>query len=80
MALISLEEAKSYLRVDTEDEDAMIAILLSSADLDEVFRLSDRIVTLYEGEITGSFRAGEIAKEEIGLYMTGSKRQGGTEA
>ena len=31
MALISLEEAKSYLRLDTEDEDAMIAILLSSA-------------------------------------------------
>ena len=31
MALISLDEAKSYLRVDTEDEDAMIAILLSSA-------------------------------------------------
>ena len=28
MALISLDEAKSYLRVDTEDEDAMIAILL----------------------------------------------------
>ena len=56
------------------------AILLSSADLDEVFRLSDRIITLYEGQITGSFRAGEIGKEEIGLYMTGSKRQGGTEA
>ena len=31
MALISLEEAKIYLRLDTEDEDAMIAILLSSA-------------------------------------------------
>lgn len=31
MALISLEEAKSYLRVDTEDEDAMISVLLSSA-------------------------------------------------
>ena len=27
MALISLEEAKSYLRVDTEDEDAMIVII-----------------------------------------------------
>ena len=51
------------------------AILLSSADLDEVFRLSDRIITLYEGRITGSFRAGEVTKEEIGLYMTGSKRQ-----
>ena len=48
------------------------AILLSSADLDEVFRLSDRIITLYEGKITGEFRADEITKEEIGLYMTGT--------
>ena len=56
------------------------AILLSSADLDEVFRLSDRIITLYEGEITGSFLAGEITKEEVGLYMTGSRRQSGEPA
>jgi simple sugar transport system ATP-binding protein len=60
-----------------ERRNAGAAILLSSADLDEVFRLSDRIIALYEGQITGSFRAGEISKEEIGLYMTGSKRQGG---
>ena len=31
MALVSLEDAKGYLRVDTADEDAMIGILLSSA-------------------------------------------------
>ena len=31
MALISLDEAKGYLRVDTADEDAMIGVLLSSA-------------------------------------------------
>lgn len=31
MALITLEEAKSYLRVDSSDEDALIGILLSSA-------------------------------------------------
>ena len=31
MALISLDEAKEYLRVDTADEDAMIGVLLSSA-------------------------------------------------
>ena len=31
MALVSLEDAKGYLRVDTVDEDAMIGILLSSA-------------------------------------------------
>lgn len=31
MALVSLEDAKGYLRVDTADEDAMIGILLSAA-------------------------------------------------
>ena len=31
MALVTLEEAKEYLRVDTADEDATIGILLSSA-------------------------------------------------
>ena len=43
MALISLDEAKGYLRVDTADEDAMIGILLSSAKrlFADVARLSD---------------------------------------
>ena len=43
MALITLEEAKEYLRVDTADEDAMIGILLSSARrlCADVARLSD---------------------------------------
>ena len=49
------------------------AILLCSADLDEVFRLSDRIITMYEGRITGHFKASEISKEEIGYYMTGDR-------
>ena len=49
------------------------AILLVSADLDEIFRLSDRIVTMFEGKITGEFKAGKIDKMEIGYYMTGSR-------
>lgn len=32
MALISLDEAKEYLRVDTADEDAMIGTFISSAE------------------------------------------------
>ena len=31
MALVSLTEAKEYLRVDSSDEDAIIGVLLSSA-------------------------------------------------
>ena len=43
MALISLDEAKGYLRVDTADEDAMIGILISAAErlCADVARLSD---------------------------------------
>lgn len=61
-----------------EKRNAGCAVLLCSADLDEVFRLSDRIITLYEGEITGEFASGEIDKEDIGYYMTG--KRGGREA
>ena len=57
--------------IDRRNEGA--AILLCSADLDEVFRLSDRIITMYEGKVTGMFNAGEITKEEIGYYMTGDR-------
>ncbi len=49
-------------------------ILLVSADLDEIFRLSDRIITIYEGRITGEFARGQIDKKEIGLYMTGKHK------
>jgi len=51
------------------------AILLVSAELDEIFRLSDRIITLYEGQITGEFKNGEISKNDIGYYMTGNRKE-----
>lgn len=50
------------------------AIVLVSAELDEIFRLSDRIITMYEGRITGEFLNGEITRREIGLYMTGKEQ------
>jgi len=62
-----------------EKRNAGAAVLLVSADLDEIFRLSDRIVTLYEGRITGEFSAGSIGKAEIGYHMTGARAAGGRE-
>ena len=58
-----------------EKRNAGCAVLLVSADLDELFRLSDRLVTLYEGKITGRFEVGEIEKQEIGYYMTGGRQK-----
>jgi simple sugar transport system ATP-binding protein len=52
------------------------AILLVSADLAEVISLSDRIITMFEGEITGVFPdASTIEEEDLGYYMLGVKRQ-----
>lgn len=47
------------------------AILLISADLDEVMTLSDRILVLYEGKIVRECQQGELSDVELGLLMTG---------
>jgi simple sugar transport system ATP-binding protein len=51
------------------------AILLISSDLSEVMSLSDRIVVMYRGRITGEFDADDVTREELGLYMAGSTHQ-----
>lgn len=63
-----------------EKRDQGAAVLLCSADLDELFRLSDRIITIYEGRVTGEFLADEITKAEIGYYMTGDRGEARHEA
>lgn len=49
------------------------AILLISFDLDEVMRVSDRILVMYEGRIVKNVMAKDISVEELGLYMSGTK-------
>lgn len=48
------------------------AILLISADLEEVLTLSDRIAVIYEGEIVDILDPKKTDENEIGLLMTGS--------
>jgi simple sugar transport system ATP-binding protein len=50
------------------------AVLLVSADLDEIFSLSDRIMVMFEGYIAGIIAAGKATEENIGLMMTGAYR------
>lgn len=54
--------------------------MLVSADLDEVMDMSDRIVVMYEGKITGILDAKTATKEEVGLYMLGQAEQNREEA
>lgn len=50
-------------------------ILLISEDLDEILNLSDRVLVLYNGEIMGEIKRGELTKEEIGLMMVGTRKE-----
>jgi simple sugar transport system ATP-binding protein len=59
--------------------DAGKAVLLMSLELDEVMDVSDRILVMYEGEIVGELNPKEITVQELGLYMSGAKRNVGKE-
>jgi len=50
------------------------AVLLVSLELDEVMDVPDRILVMYEGEIVGEFDPKNVTQEELGLYMSGAKR------
>ncbi|MDY4430514.1 MAG: heme ABC transporter ATP-binding protein, partial [Evtepia sp.] len=50
------------------------AVLLVSLELDEVMSLSDRILVMYEGEIVGELDPKKTTIQELGLYMSGAKR------
>ena len=54
-----------------EEKEKGKGILLVSADLEEIFRLSDRIIVMYEGRITGCIPAEEACQEAVGLLMMG---------
>ncbi len=50
------------------------AVLLVSLELDEVMEVSDRILVIYEGEIVADLDPKNLTVQELGLYMSGSKR------
>lgn len=49
------------------------AVLLVSADLNEILSLSDRIAVMFEGRIFVVFLDNKVEEDELGLYMTGSR-------
>lgn len=50
------------------------AVLLVSFELEEVLKLSDRILVMFEGEIVGELDPKTVTLQELGLYMSGAKK------
>jgi simple sugar transport system ATP-binding protein len=55
--------------LQARDEDK--AVLLVSADLEEILSLSDRIAVFYEGRIAGILDPSEATEARLGMMMTG---------
>ncbi len=55
-----------------ERRDEGTAVLLVSAELDEVLALSDRVAVMYEGRIVATVDPRTATREEIGLLMAGA--------
>ena len=52
--------------------DAGGAVLLVSSELDEILALSDRVLVMNQGRITGALPIGECTEARLGLLMAGS--------
>jgi ABC-type uncharacterized transport system ATPase subunit len=52
-------------------------VLLVSSELDEVLRLSDRLLVLYRGQVVGSFLRADFDEKKIGLLMAGGNAERG---
>ncbi|GFN22319.1 ABC transporter ATP-binding protein [Thermanaeromonas sp. C210] len=71
---LDIGATETVQRLLLEQRAAGTAILLISEDLEELFRLADRIAVMYEGEIMGVVPTAEANIEDIGLMMAGAKR------
>jgi simple sugar transport system ATP-binding protein len=49
------------------------AVLLLSAELDEIMSLSDRIAVMYHGQIVATVPAAQATREQLGLLMAGAQ-------
>ncbi len=55
-----------------EMRDSGIAVLLISAELDEIMALSDRIAVMYRGQIVAVVETKKTNREQLGLWMAGA--------
>ena len=55
--------------------DDSCAVLLVSAELDEIMSLSDRIAVMYKGQIIATLDAAKATREKVGLLMAGIREE-----
>ena len=59
--------------IDLRNRDG--AVLLISSDLDEIMEVSDRIIVMFEGKITGILHSSEFSRKRLGELMFGKTEE-----
>ncbi len=72
-----LDIHSSYMIYDllNEQKEKDVAVIFIGEDLDVLLQLSDVVMVLCHGEITGIVDAKKTTKEEIGMMMTGQEKK-----
>ncbi|MEG1774025.1 MAG: ATP-binding cassette domain-containing protein, partial [Oscillospiraceae bacterium] len=74
---LDINSAYTVYDLLNEQKEKGVAVMFIGEDLDVLLELSDRIMVLCHGKITGIVDARTATKEQIGLMMTGAVRQEG---
>lgn len=74
---VDIGAIESIRRILQEVKMKGLGVLLISADLEEILSLSDRIVVMHEGKITGRMKAEEATEDNLGLLMMGGTKEEG---
>ena len=68
---VDIGAIESIRKILNDEKEKGKAILLVSADLEEILSMSDRIIVMYEGRITGTLMPEEANDENLSLLMVG---------
>lgn len=70
---VDIGAIESIRNILGEAKEKGMGILLVSADLEEIMALSDRILVMHEGKITGELKSEEANEQNLGMLMMGGK-------
>ncbi len=73
---LDINSSYTIFNLLNEQKEKGAAVIFVGEDLDALLELSDRIMVIGSGRITGTVDARTATKEEIGLLMTKSKKEG----
>lgn len=75
---VDIGAIESIRKILNDAKEKGTGILLVSADLEEIMSLSDRIIVMFEGKISGQMLTHEATSETLGLLMLGGSAENGS--